>query len=285
VYNNFGHIPDKVLKTKFLSLFVSNVMGGCQFGVDTRNFISVSQENILKHTNDGVIQLGHIQYGLPDHRALLFKYLADYIELPTKLVKGSNENSVMWNVIILNGLDYVVDLFFKPMDMYRDDSMEGQVYKLHMTNLNEELSSKQIGTQLSQNNNEVNTIHSYRWMNPIDFSQTNKIQKLQQLGKGGSGAVWKCKLDGFTFATKVFYIADSMSRKHRLRIENEIKVLHKLVTCPNVVKYLGYEKKLMNFLFLWNMYRIPCFKLYSISNTKIEKCFKFQKLSTVLCKY
>ncbi|XP_050216749.1 serine/threonine-protein kinase EDR1 isoform X2 [Mercurialis annua] len=68
--------------------------------------------------NSIVIPLGHIDVGLSRHRALLFKVLADRINLPCMLVKGSyytgTDDGAVNLIKISNGSEYIIDLMGAP---------------------------------------------------------------------------------------------------------------------------------------------------------------------------
>ncbi|KAK4768820.1 hypothetical protein SAY86_026970 [Trapa natans] len=98
---------------------VVNRMGGPVYDADemVKRWTLRSRElqNVL---NSIIYPLGQLDIGLSRHRALLFKVLADKIDLPCKLVKGSyytgtDEGAV--NLIrIENGSEYIIDLMGAP---------------------------------------------------------------------------------------------------------------------------------------------------------------------------
>ncbi|KAJ3444155.1 serine/threonine-protein kinase edr1 [Anaeramoeba flamelloides] len=124
---SISEVRDRIL---LLSLIVSDFFGGSH----NPKIIGLSLNNIgeLKESlESNVIPIGHINFGLCRHRAIMFKYLADchnfiekdkHLKIPCKLVRGvyakNNEaeqiGGHVWNIVRLSGNDYVIDVMFEP---------------------------------------------------------------------------------------------------------------------------------------------------------------------------
>lgn len=112
-----------------LAKLVCNHMGGAastgEYGLASR---SKDCSEVLKECLDSVvIPLGSLSVGLCRHRSLLFKVLADTIDLPCRVAKGckycgTNDSS---SCLVRFGLEreYLVDLIEKPGCLYEPDSI------------------------------------------------------------------------------------------------------------------------------------------------------------------
>ncbi|CAH8623013.1 unnamed protein product [Dicrocoelium dendriticum] len=113
--------------------FVANCLGG---EVNRDEFTSYRWElgiaEVRHEINSNVIPIGKIKLGGQLHRALLFKFLADRIGLPTNLTRGEYGRS--YNEILLQNDShfpieaYTVDLMFEPGRLMKSTSTEARVY-------------------------------------------------------------------------------------------------------------------------------------------------------------
>ncbi|XVF35341.1 hypothetical protein REPUB_Repub18cG0137300 [Reevesia pubescens] len=115
----FGHGPVLSGMIQKIAEIVVNRMGGPVADAEEmlRTWTSRSYElrNSLKTI---ILPVGRLDIGLSRHRALLFKVLADKINLPCMLVKGSyytgTDDGAVNLVRINNGSEYIVDLMGAP---------------------------------------------------------------------------------------------------------------------------------------------------------------------------
>ncbi|KAJ3449531.1 serine/threonine-protein kinase edr1 [Anaeramoeba flamelloides] len=125
--SSISEVRDRIL---LLSLIVSDLFGGSH----NPKIVELSVNNIRElkvALESNVIPIGHINFGLCRHRAIMFKYLADCLniiekdsnlKIPCKLVRGvyaRNKEAEqigghVWNVVRLSGNDYVLDVMFEP---------------------------------------------------------------------------------------------------------------------------------------------------------------------------
>ncbi|XP_057957871.1 probable serine/threonine-protein kinase SIS8 [Malania oleifera] len=106
---------------------------------------TVQSYELRKSLNNVILPLGCLDVGLSRHRALLFKVLADKINLPCMLVKGSyytgtDEGAV--NLIkIENGSEYIIDLMGAPGALIPVEVPSG-----HLQNLGSDVRSSSVVT-------------------------------------------------------------------------------------------------------------------------------------------
>ncbi|KAJ6892567.1 hypothetical protein NC651_025693 [Populus alba x Populus x berolinensis] len=112
-----------------LANLVCNRMGGVVFNEDDDNFAKCWKEctEVMKRRLGSVVILvGSLTIGLCVHRALLFKVLADYINLPCRIVNGCKycRRDVVSSCLVQVGDDreYFVDLLGKPGALSQPDS-------------------------------------------------------------------------------------------------------------------------------------------------------------------
>eukprot|EP00741_Cyanophora_paradoxa_P000655 tig00000430_g631.t1 len=76
-----------------------------------------------------------VRAGVCRHRALLFKYVADRIGLPCRLVRGHMNaerdlasGAHVWNVVLIAGKHYLCDVMIYPGELYEEGSEKAQLY-------------------------------------------------------------------------------------------------------------------------------------------------------------
>ncbi|KAL4333378.1 hypothetical protein GQ457_07G045100 [Hibiscus cannabinus] len=115
----FGHSPVVSGMIQKIAEMVVNRMGGPVADAEEmlRMWTSRSYE-LRRSLNTIILPLGRLDIGLSRHRALLFKVLADRINLPCMLVKGSyytgTDDGAVNLVRINNGSEYIIDLMGAP---------------------------------------------------------------------------------------------------------------------------------------------------------------------------
>ncbi|XP_027366238.1 serine/threonine-protein kinase CTR1-like isoform X6 [Abrus precatorius] len=112
-----------------LSKLVCNRMGGSA-SVGEDDFVSIWRDcsNDLKDClGSVVIPIGSLSLGLCRHRAILFKVLADAIDLPCRIAKGCKycKRDDATSCVVRFGLEreYLVDLIGKPGNLSEPDSL------------------------------------------------------------------------------------------------------------------------------------------------------------------
>ncbi|GMI81394.1 MAPKKK delta-1 [Hibiscus trionum] len=116
---SFGHSPVVCDMIQKIAEMVVNRMGGPVADAEEmlRMWTSISCE-LRSSLNTIILPLGRLDIGLSRHRALLFKVLADRINLPCMLVKGSyytgTDDGAVNLVRINNGSEYIIDLMGAP---------------------------------------------------------------------------------------------------------------------------------------------------------------------------
>lgn len=129
-----GKVGDLETKIKMLAMFVSNKFGGSQFYNDKEfDLVKVCEKEIEALTDakskTRYMQLGYLNHGVCRHRSLLFKYLADRLDIPSRLVRGDYGSAHAWNVVKLADKYYVVDVMHDPTQIFEENSSKAQIYK------------------------------------------------------------------------------------------------------------------------------------------------------------
>ncbi|KAK8654804.1 hypothetical protein V6N13_107402 [Hibiscus sabdariffa] len=115
----FGHGPVLSGMIQQIAEIVVNRMGGPVADAEEMLRMWTLRSYELRNSlNTIVLPLGRLDVGLSRHRALLFKVLADRINLPCILVKGSyytgTDDGAVNLVRINNGSEYIIDLMGAP---------------------------------------------------------------------------------------------------------------------------------------------------------------------------
>ncbi|KAF9667544.1 hypothetical protein SADUNF_Sadunf15G0034200 [Salix dunnii] len=110
-----------------LAVLVSDYMGGSVGDPSNLSRAWRSLSYSLKATlGSMVLPLGSLTIGLPRHRALMFKVLADRVGIPCRLVKGhlyTGSDDVAMNFVKLDdGREYIVDLTADPGTLIPSDA-------------------------------------------------------------------------------------------------------------------------------------------------------------------
>ncbi|EMS55011.1 Serine/threonine-protein kinase CTR1 [Triticum urartu] len=123
-----SHSVGRVLIQR-LAILVANHMGGPV--VDPENVLLKYQNmssSLRASIRSSVMPLGRITIGLARHRALLFKVLADNLDVPCRLVKGrqyTGSDDGALNIVKLNdGREYIVDLMSDPGTLIASDGAD-----------------------------------------------------------------------------------------------------------------------------------------------------------------
>ncbi|XP_038991519.1 serine/threonine-protein kinase EDR1-like [Hibiscus syriacus] len=115
----FGHVPVLNGMIQQIAETVVNRMGGPVADAEEMLRMWTSRSYELRNSlNTIILPLGRLDVGLSRHRALLFKVLADRINLPCILVKGSyytgTDDGAVNLVRMNNGSEYIIDLMGAP---------------------------------------------------------------------------------------------------------------------------------------------------------------------------
>lgn len=106
------------LVQKIAHLVAENMGGPVEDAEDMLRRWTIRSHELRTSLNTAVLPLGLLEVGLSRHRALLFKVLADRIDLPCKLVKGSHYTGTDEGAINFIKVDYeseyIIDLMGAP---------------------------------------------------------------------------------------------------------------------------------------------------------------------------
>eukprot|EP00164_Ancoracysta_twista_P000631 GFYU01000839.1.p1 GENE.GFYU01000839.1~~GFYU01000839.1.p1 ORF type:complete len:864 (+),score=304.89 GFYU01000839.1:232-2823(+) len=116
-----------------LAEYVSSCLGGaCTFEEYDRFDYDGDVYSSKLEANSNVISIGALKRGVSQHRAFLFKVLADKEGIPCKLIRSKCKRGALslhtWNCVPLGTDDHVVDLMHEPGSVYSIESEEGRKY-------------------------------------------------------------------------------------------------------------------------------------------------------------
>ncbi|CAM0913566.1 unnamed protein product [Alopecurus aequalis] len=123
-----SHYVGRVLIQK-LAILVATHMGGPVFNPENVLLKYETMSTSLRASiRSAVMPLGRLSIGLARHRALLFKVLADNLDVPCRLVKGrqyTGSDDGALNIVKLNdGREYIVDLMSDPGTLISSDGAD-----------------------------------------------------------------------------------------------------------------------------------------------------------------
>ncbi|XVE53904.1 hypothetical protein DITRI_Ditri03aG0039600 [Diplodiscus trichospermus] len=115
----FGHgLVLSGLIQKIAEIVVKRMGGPVADAEEMLRMWTLRSYELRNSLNTNILPLGRLDFGLSRHRALLFKVLADRINLPCMLVKGSfytgTDDGAVNLVRINNGSEYIIDLMGAP---------------------------------------------------------------------------------------------------------------------------------------------------------------------------
>ncbi|TVU33108.1 hypothetical protein EJB05_24893, partial [Eragrostis curvula] len=170
---------------------VVNAMGGPVEDADGMNRQwSMKSRQLSLQLNSVVLPLGSLRVGLSRHRSLLFKVLADRVNLPCKLVKGiyytgTDEGAVNLVKVDFDSTEYIVDLMGAPGTLIPSDISGSQFQDSNDTQVNSdaiEESVAELCLALEQiNRNDIEGSSSEL----EDLSQTENLVKQNVISTNG----------------------------------------------------------------------------------------------------
>uniref|UniRef100_A0ACD5Z3N9 Uncharacterized protein n=1 Tax=Avena sativa TaxID=4498 RepID=A0ACD5Z3N9_AVESA len=165
-----------------LANLVARHMGGIIF--DPEN-MSVKYQNMIRslrtHTESVVVPLGQLKNGLARHRALLFKVLADSLDVPCRLLKGrqytGSDDGALNIVKFDDGREFIVDLVTDPGTIIPSDgAVLSTEFEDSSVSDNHQLSkadvTNQLGSSLSGVSNSACDSFEYELLDRRSTSST-----------------------------------------------------------------------------------------------------------------
>ena len=143
--------PDRCATASILASAVCSKLGGPAKSDSELRELWVSERFRLRKKYKSIaFPIGSLELGLVRHRALLFKIVADAIEIPSRLLRGKylmggNDDDVSGIVVLCSGREFLVDLMENPGETYSPNDNE------NMREILRELSQRR---QKKQNANE-----------------------------------------------------------------------------------------------------------------------------------
>jgi len=227
--HNFADVESQA---RVLALFVSNCFGG-----DFPNATRCAQEIAkLKQAHQAnVIPIGEIVSGVCRHRAILYKYLCDRLDIDCELKRGTfSSNNITgghaWNVIKLGTAYFVVDIMHEPTQLYPIDSEKAKNY-----------------TRVGNTGNQLKVFGGTPIVRPeLSSRRFIRLPNLREkavfherLGRGGYGAVYRITLGGLSCALKKIKMSGATEQLRQYALQ-EVQVME-MLQHENIIHYLGHE--------------------------------------------
>lgn len=159
VQREIFRINDLRERIRLLALLVSRSLGGNDpkylETIDIRHESEMRKKR-RRHMNGLVgVYISHLEAGVCAQRAGKFKYYSDRVRIPCRFVRGVWKLDALargiphaWNVVVIDGKFYVVDLMHNPEALYPEGSPEAERYKHFGSNSEETgMCGRSIGIQ------------------------------------------------------------------------------------------------------------------------------------------
>jgi hypothetical protein len=195
-----SRLPGVTLKAQHLALwYVSNRLGG----EGTADILARTTQAIEHvRSNDDRVLIGRLTAGVCRHRAILFKYLADQVGLPCRLVRGyhggmpdEGGEPPVWNTVPVRPLPdgsghewRVVDVMQSPSRLLLEDSQEAKAYVRYEPGKGNGQLVEGVGGRALRGAGEPSVLGKRRHMVPVDLEE-GKVEKGQEIGRGAYGKV------------------------------------------------------------------------------------------------
>ena len=128
-FDEIGHIEDRCDASPELARLVAERMGGAAESDDAlRETWESERARLIEQHGSLIFPVGSMKVGLQRHRAILFKAVADFLEIPSQLLRGKfycgDEEAVMI-IVMCGGMKRMLNLMQEPGRMqtpYNSDS-------------------------------------------------------------------------------------------------------------------------------------------------------------------
>jgi len=117
-FDEMGHIEDRCdAMPELARLVVERLGGAADSDKDVAERWRLERKRLIAEHHSMVFPLGALQFGLLRHRAILFKAIADFLEIPSQIVRGKfycgDEEAVMI-IVICGGTKHALNLMQFP---------------------------------------------------------------------------------------------------------------------------------------------------------------------------
>eukprot|EP01111_Echinosteliopsis_oligospora_P008723 TRINITY_DN2469_c0_g1_i2.p1 TRINITY_DN2469_c0_g1~~TRINITY_DN2469_c0_g1_i2.p1 ORF type:complete len:791 (+),score=270.97 TRINITY_DN2469_c0_g1_i2:221-2593(+) len=294
-------VQDLKTRASILALFVCSSMGGAARDEEFKKACAKKITKAHKLNGDRPVPLGSLTHGMAYHRSLLFKYIADAVNLPTKLVApyysfappmesatALSKNTV-FTQIYADDQWFVVDLMRDAGRLFLANGKDGEDFKTAMVAW---VDCPLVAEKVQQPPTSPRTAGAPAKPNPADVKkaapgkvmrhmilpdQDAEIVLNERLGKGMYGDVYRCRVGGYSCAVKVVNIKGMNDTALRM-MYNEISLLESLHH-ENIVKFLGCEEVPRREIKIF-MEFLPC-SLTSLISKRKETLSYFHKRDVV----
>jgi hypothetical protein len=193
-----SRLPGVALKAQHLALYVSNRLGGegtADLGDRTERAIDDAR------SHDHRVLIGRLTAGVCRHRAILFKYLADQVGLPCRLVRGyhggmpdQDGGAHVWNTVPVRPLPdgsgyewHVVDVMQSPDRLLPENSPEAAEYVRYEPGGGNGGLMQGVGGGTLRGDREASVLGG-RHMVLVDLEE-GEVEKGREIGRGFFGKV------------------------------------------------------------------------------------------------
>ena len=128
-FDEVGHIEDRCDATPELARLIVERMGGAaKSDADLADIWQAERTRLMAENQSMIFPLGSIQVGLQRHRAIMFKAVADFLEIPSQIVRGRfycGDDDAVMIIVMCGGSKRMLNLMEFPGMMqtpYNSDS-------------------------------------------------------------------------------------------------------------------------------------------------------------------
>ena len=169
--------PDRCTTASILANFVCDKLGGpAKSDAELKELWVGERMRLRKKYKSIAFPIGSLDFGLVRHRALLFKVVADAIEVPSRLLRGKylmggDDDEVSGIVVLCSGREFIVDLMENPGETYspNDDANMRRI----MRELSQQRQKRDGGLKTKDGEEEFGVIPG--------FEQSLQISGFEQL--------------------------------------------------------------------------------------------------------
>ena len=246
-FDLIGHIDYRCDASPELARLVAERMGGPAESDETlRERWEVERRRLSEEHGGAVFPIGSIKIGLQRHRALLFKSVADFLEIPSQIVRGKyycgHDDGVMI-IVMCGGMKRMLNLMDSPGRMqqpFNSDSKTPSVYSdSGRISPDNTADAGHFGVMPQENLPSHETKETpLRLQIAVDLTiDPSQILLGERIGIGSFGEVHRALWRGTEVAVKRFLDQD-ISRNLLDEVTFEIDIMRRL-RHPNVVLLMG----------------------------------------------
>jgi len=249
-FDEIGHVEDRCEASPMLAKLIAERMGGAAASDNAlRERWEAERARLVEEQGSIVLPVGTLKVGLQRHRAILFKAVADFLEIPSQIVRGKyycgHEEAVMI-IVMCGGMKRALNLMNAPGQMqqpYNSDSKPPSVYSPSTSGrespaVHEGGERFGVMSQEDLQTPEPKSTPPLRLQVAVDLTiDPSQILLGERIGIGSFGEVHRALWRGTEVAVKRFLDQD-ISRNLLDEVTFEVDIMRRL-RHPNVVLLMG----------------------------------------------